>query len=175
MISGSRWAGSRGLSRYRSTFLPCLLPMTSDREEMISCRSKGRKAGLKMWGISSLYRCGSRFFFVNFYSSFIHVQTTFCFPSRGGGGGGVLICTTLSFWSHSEVSFVLRHTEHWYFFHVILLVWSLVINMRLTSHCFQSCNWSNWLTDMISCLTSLVSSMQSKAANSTRFAYSPWR
>lgn len=28
---------------------------------------------------------------------------------------------------------------------------------------------------MISCLTSLVSSMQSKAANSTRFAYSPWR
>lgn len=33
MISGSRWAGSLGLSRYNKTFLPYLLVMTSCRDD----------------------------------------------------------------------------------------------------------------------------------------------
>lgn len=36
MISGSRWAGSLGLSRYSKTFLPYLLLMTSSRDDRIS-------------------------------------------------------------------------------------------------------------------------------------------
>lgn len=40
MISGSRWAGSLGLSRYNKTFLPYLLLMTSSREDRISWREE---------------------------------------------------------------------------------------------------------------------------------------
>lgn len=50
MISGSRWAGSLGLSRYSKTFLPYLLLMTSSRDDRISWTGGNRRdQGLTQW------------------------------------------------------------------------------------------------------------------------------
>lgn len=51
IISGSRWAGSLGLSRYNKTFLPYLLVMTSSRDDKISWT--GESTALEFYTSSS--------------------------------------------------------------------------------------------------------------------------
>lgn len=59
MISGSRWAGSLGLSRYSKTFLPYLLLMTSSRDDRISWTG-GNQARPEFNTVTSTFHTSSK-------------------------------------------------------------------------------------------------------------------
>lgn len=59
MISGSRWAGSLGLSRYSKTFLPYLLLMTSSRDVRISWTG-GNQARPEFNTVTSTFHTSSK-------------------------------------------------------------------------------------------------------------------
>lgn len=91
----SRAAGELGPEGWADTAAPschvcCRWPLRGRRWSPAGQRVK---SGVKdVRHLIAVQMLEQFFFVVNFYSSFIHVQTTFCFPCRGGWwwwGGGV--------------------------------------------------------------------------------------